>query len=621
MRMKKKLWATFVCIALLITLLPNTAFAVGSGAVRLCTDGIASPIRDTATVYHYIYFGNDGTNPIKWRVLDAAKGNATGEDDTLSDGINTVANGSAMFLLSDSFIGRSEFIANNSGNAYPASDVRAALDGAANDASLRKTFFSATEQSAMLATTKSDPNFLTFPSAVNPILNGDMLFLLSIQEVLSTDYFPVLSDRVIGSWWLRSPGAKLKGYFQAIGILLGGGYSATPVGNSNNLRPAFNLNKSAVLFTSAADNSGQNTSFAAPAAYGGTEWKLTLKDGNSFAAGTSLTSGKTALPVGYSAETLTFTHAALSSFTGAGYTDVTAALTNASGELLYYGSAENTGTDATSSAITIPTGLAVGSYTLSLYGEDRNAANATDYATGTPFTQTITVSTPTVSGVTVDPNTASIAKGGSRIFTATVAGSNSPAQTVTWSVTGNVSASTTISGGTLTVGGDETATTLTVKATSTADTTKSGTAAVTVTSATPPGSDPIQYQVTKGQNGESTKGGNKGLSFTANGEYSGFTGVWVDGSAISSDKYTSESGSTIVTLKALYLETLSIGRHTLRVNFTDGYAETSFTIGENADIPKTGDNSQAMLWLGIALIAGAGLAVSIVICRKRQNGR
>ncbi len=618
--MKKRFWATLVCLALLITLLPTAAFAAGSGAIRLGSDGIASPVRDTATVYHYIYFGNNGTNPIKWRVLDAAKGNATGEDDSLSDGVNTVTNSGAMFLLSDSFIGSSEFNASNSSSAYPVSDVRTTLDGATNDASLRKTFFSATEQRAMLATTKSDADYATFPTATNPILNGDMLFLLSAQEALSTDYFPDISDRVIGSWWLRSPSVNFKGYFQAIVILLGGGYAQSPVRNSNSLRPAFNFDKSAVLFTSAANNSGQNTSFAAPAAYSGTEWKLTLKDGNSFATGTSLTSGNTALPVDYSAETLTFTHAPLNSFTGADYTDVTAALTNASGELLYYGSAENAGTDATSSTITIPTGLAVGNYTLSLYGEDRNAANATDYATGTPFTQTITVSTPTISGVTVEPDTASVAKGGSQIFTATVTGSNSPAQTVTWSVTGNVSASTTISGGTLTVGSDETATTLTVTATSTVDTTQSGTAAVTVISTTPSGPDPIQYQVTKGQNGEGTKGSNKGLSFTVNGEYSRFTGVWVDGSAISSDKYTSESGSTIVTLKALYLETLSMGWHTLRVNFTDGYAETSFTIDGYIDIPKTGDNSQPMLWLGIALMAGAGLAASIVIRRKRQNG-
>jgi hypothetical protein len=38
--------------------------------------------------------------------------------------------------------------------------------------------------------------------------------------------------------------------------------------------------------------------------------------------------------------------------------------------------------------------------------------------------------------VSVSPSTASVAKGGTQQFTATVTGTNSPAQTVTWSVSG-----------------------------------------------------------------------------------------------------------------------------------------------------------------------------------------
>jgi uncharacterized protein YjdB len=87
---------------------------------------------------------------------------------------------------------------------------------------------------------------------------------------------------------------------------------------------------------------------------------------------------------------------------------------------------------------------------------------------------------PTVTGVTVSPATASVAKGGTQTFSATVAGTGSPAQTVTWSVSGGTG--TTISaGGILSVAAGESATTLTVTATSTVDTTKSGTATVTVT--------------------------------------------------------------------------------------------------------------------------------------------
>ncbi|WP_041611252.1 hypothetical protein [Treponema primitia] len=101
----------------------------------------------------------------------------------------------------------------------------------------------------------------------------------------------------------------------------------------------------------------------------------------------------------------------------------------------------------------------------------------------------VAAGTPTVSSVTVSPASPNIAKGGTQAFTATVSGLNSPAQTVTWSVTGGVTG-TGFSGTTLTVASNETATSLTVRATSTVDPTKSGTATVTVTGATPPPTPP-----------------------------------------------------------------------------------------------------------------------------------
>lgn len=89
---------------------------------------------------------------------------------------------------------------------------------------------------------------------------------------------------------------------------------------------------------------------------------------------------------------------------------------------------------------------------------------------------------PTVSGVTVTPSTVSTQRGASQQFAAAVAGTNSPSQNVTWSVTGNNSKGTTIDqSGKLTVATDETAATLTVKAVSISDTGKYGTAIVTVT--------------------------------------------------------------------------------------------------------------------------------------------
>ncbi|MDR2901057.1 MAG: SUMF1/EgtB/PvdO family nonheme iron enzyme [Treponema sp.] len=90
--------------------------------------------------------------------------------------------------------------------------------------------------------------------------------------------------------------------------------------------------------------------------------------------------------------------------------------------------------------------------------------------------------TPTVTSVTIDPSTVNVAKGRTRDFNVTVEGENSPAQTVTWSIVEtNKHAGTTIdANGLLTVSAGEQLTSLTVKATSTVDTSKSGTAAVSV---------------------------------------------------------------------------------------------------------------------------------------------
>lgn len=89
----------------------------------------------------------------------------------------------------------------------------------------------------------------------------------------------------------------------------------------------------------------------------------------------------------------------------------------------------------------------------------------------------------TVSTVTVSPATASVAKGASKVFTATVTGEGAVSNGVLWSVAGSsaVKAGTKIDeSGNLTIASNETNTALTVTATSKQDGTKTGTAAVTV---------------------------------------------------------------------------------------------------------------------------------------------
>ena len=93
----------------------------------------------------------------------------------------------------------------------------------------------------------------------------------------------------------------------------------------------------------------------------------------------------------------------------------------------------------------------------------------------------VTPTVPTVTGVTVSPNTASVHRGTTRQFSAAITGILNPPRGVTWSIEGNNSSATTINAnGLLTIAANETAASITVRARSTHTSTISGTAMVTV---------------------------------------------------------------------------------------------------------------------------------------------
>lgn len=95
------------------------------------------------------------------------------------------------------------------------------------------------------------------------------------------------------------------------------------------------------------------------------------------------------------------------------------------------------------------------------------------------------------------------------------------------------------------------------------------------------------YNFIDGANGEWLKNSNKDLGFKTDGEFSKFTGVKVDGTLIGADKYTAVTGSTLVTLKKDYLETLSVGKHTLTVVYINGECTTEFEV-KNKVVEKPG---------------------------------
>ena len=64
----------------------------------------------------------------------------------------------------------------------------------------------------------------------------------------------------------------------------------------------------------------------------------------------------------------------------------------------------------------------------------------------------------------------------------------------------------------------------------------------------------------------------------------------MDGTAIDAGCYSAELGSTSITLRAEYLETLPAGSHTLVIKAIDGTADTSFTVLEAETAEPDGSN-------------------------------
>ena len=143
-------------------------------------------------------------------------------------------------------------------------------------------------------------------------------------------------------------------------------------------------------------------------------------------------------------------------------------------------------------------------------------------------------------------------------------------------------------------------------------------------------------EIIKGKGQSIVAGENKELSFTSNAAFSDFIRVELDGKTLDEKYYTVKEGSTIVTLKADYVATLSVGEHTIRIVSTNGTATTTFTINAKEAVnddktkpaadndtadndkksPQTGENSHMALWIALLAASVLGLA-GTAVCSKR----
>lgn len=120
-----------------------------------------------------------------------------------------------------------------------------------------------------------------------------------------------------------------------------------------------------------------------------------------------------------------------------------------------------------------------------------------------------------------------------------------------------------------------------------------------------------------GMNQEWTKGNKEGLTFKVDTDIEEFMSVLVDQKELGSSDFEIKSGSTIITLNASYLETLSIGKHTLSIITENGTTTTTFTIHEKQNV-NTGTQNAMILWIGLLVIA-AGACSTAVIMNKKKN--
>ncbi len=135
----------------------------------------------------------------------------------------------------------------------------------------------------------------------------------------------------------------------------------------------------------------------------------------------------------------------------------------------------------------------------------------------------------------------------------------------------------------------------------------------------------VTYSITKGDGATWTKGSKEGLNFTVKGSpddtdtFANFTGIEIDGTAVDTANYTASKGSVELVLKGAYLEGLSEGKHSLTANFRDGTANGTFHIQAPPPkpLPKTGDDANPILWLGLMLIG----TVLVIIAGKKKAPR
>ena len=388
MSFMRRILPLLLIACLVMAMLPAAALAADTGkAIQRVSGGSAANIggsqKDNVFFGNYFQSNRTTKDPVKWRVLSNA--------------------GGQLFLLSDQNLEVFQYHTERENVTWETSTIRSWLNGydaAYTDDNFLDAAFSDREQAAIAVTNvinydneEYDPGSGNFTDGGND--TTDRVFLLSIMDLYNRVYFPPktsdLSTNTVyvadggklrsymnpageaDRWWLRSPGFTQKeaAFMEDLG---GSVPEGNPVDNRNTaVRPAFNLNLSSVLFTSAADGgksaSGMDSGLAAVSSYSGKDWKLTLLDSTrAFAASDAMQGGNT----------VTF------SYSGAqtGVNEyLSAVIMDQNGTIAYYGRILQPTSASGKASLTLPSGVTLSDTTmLYVFNEQYNGDKLTDYA-------------------------------------------------------------------------------------------------------------------------------------------------------------------------------------------------------------------------------------------------
>lgn len=652
MRNSVKRWiGALLAACLVMALLPTAALATDTGkAIQRVSDGAGNiGGRQADNVYFGTYqqssnaSGGYNTDPVKWRVLS-----------------NT---GGQLFLLSDQNLDVFQYHTEREYVTWETSTMRSWLNGydassnAGGDSgtdytsdNFLNTAFSTNEQAAIVETPvvnddNKDEEYGTNGDGGNN--TTDRIFLLSIAEASNSSYFPRYSSSrfstntayVAGGgksgsgmfganeadrWWLRSPGSNntMAASIDEEGVEL---YAGNPVNNNSSaVRPAFNLNLTSVLFTSAAtadsgkSASGMDSGLTAVQNYSGNDWKLTLKDSSrdSFSVSNQTWSGNR----------LTF------SYSGAqtGANEYISAIIEENGAITYYGrilqlSDAPTGASGTAS-LSLPSGVTLSDTTeLYVFNEQVNGDMLTDYASPLQNISPAPAQAPSIT--TTSLSGGKVGEAYSQTLAAT---GTAP---ITWSIdSGSLPAGLTLSGNTIS-GTPATAGTFTftVKATNSAGSDTQELSIVIQAASVGPNPDPnpnpnpnpnynqrpVIIIPTTDQNVSASVGNTVTMRITAN--YAQSYQWYVD----TGSGFKAIPGATgaAYTTSQVALGNNGYRYYCVARNAYGTAVSPVFTLNvlEYMGIPATGDSPQAGLWIGFAMVSFAGLAAYAALWRRKRT--